>query len=97
MHWNYRLVNTPSENGGEDWFELKEVYYNEDNSLMGYADPCLGTETIAGIPDLAGYFAAAFAAPPLHENDFKDATFPNEDGEGDWRFPWGIGDAESGD
>ena len=83
MNWEFRFVNIPSENGGEDWFELKEVYYNEDNSLMGYADPCLGTETTEGIPDLAGYFAAAFAAQPLHEDDFKNATVRPEPNEAD--------------
>ncbi len=86
MHWNYRIVNEPSENGGEDWFELKEVYYHEDMSLMGYAGPCTGAETLDGVKDLLNWWVHAMTLPPLHENDFKNATVrakPNEVDEAD--------------
>lgn len=81
MNWEFRFVNIPSENGGEDWFELKEVYYNEDNSLMGYADACIGSETTDGVVQLTEWWAHAATKPPLHEDDFKNATVrakPNE-------------------
>ena len=36
MDWNYRIVNTKTENGGEDWYCLQEVYYNKDNATYAY-------------------------------------------------------------
>jgi hypothetical protein len=70
MTWDFRFVNLPSQNGGEDWFELREVYYNEDNSLMAHADPCLGSDTVEGVAQLTTWWKQAANKPPLHENDF---------------------------
>ena len=35
--WNHRVMNLPSENGGDDWFTIQEVYY-EDGVVVGYAE-----------------------------------------------------------
>ena len=40
MHWNYRIVNTKSENGGEDWYCLQEVYYNGKGEPYAYCNAC---------------------------------------------------------
>lgn len=76
MNWNYRLVNIPSENGGDDWFELKEVYYNDDGTLMGFADACIGSETLNGARHIFNkyIFEGVGGKPALHEDDFKNAT-----------------------
>jgi hypothetical protein len=76
--WDFRFVNMPSGNGGEDWFELREVYYNEDNSLFGHASPCLGSETPEGVAQLAKWWQQAASAPPLHEKDFPEKGFPDD-------------------
>jgi hypothetical protein len=70
MTWEFRFVNMPSGNGGEDWFELREVYYNDDSSLMGHSNPCVGSETTRGMAQLARWWTRASQLPALHEKDF---------------------------
>lgn len=70
MTWEFRFVNMPSTNGGEDWIELREVYYNDDGSLMGHSNPCVGSETVDGVSQLVRWWASAGELPILHEKDF---------------------------
>lgn len=37
MHWNYRVMELKDVEG-ETFFNLAEVYYEDDGSLMGYVD-----------------------------------------------------------
>ena len=37
MSWNYRVMQFEDEIG-EAYYEIKEVYYNRDGTLMGYCD-----------------------------------------------------------
>jgi len=67
--WEYRLVNMPSANGGDDWLELREVYYDGGNPV-GHSNPCLGSETGEGVGQVAAWIASGMAKPPLHEKDF---------------------------
>jgi hypothetical protein len=73
MIWNYRLVNCPSTNGGQDWIQLKEVYYEgEVLRPMGYCDPpMLGSETVKGLKETMQMLNNALNRPVLHENEFK--------------------------
>ena len=73
MIWNYRMVNCPSTNGGQDWVQLKEVYYEgEVLRLMGYCDPpMLGSETVKGLKETMQMLNNALNRPVLHEKDFK--------------------------
>lgn len=43
MSWNYRVVRFKGEM--DEYYELKEVFYNRDGSLMGYADASVGGES----------------------------------------------------
>lgn len=78
FHWNHRLVNMPSENGGEPWITLRKVHY-EDNKPTGYGKPCCGSETLEGVKQLSlwnssrvcAWFAEAASKPVLHEDDFN--------------------------
>lgn len=79
QHWNYRIVNVPSANGGEDWFELKEVYYNHDMSLMGYGDAFVGGETLGEVQLVIQHILEAAQRPAMHEDDFKNASFKEGD------------------
>lgn len=45
MHWNYRIVDMSAENGGEPWFELREVFYEEDGSLQGHTSATVSAES----------------------------------------------------
>ena len=70
MHWNYRIVNTKTENGGEDWFCLQEVYYNKDKTPYAYCDPSTGSETMESLKDVWHMINEAITLPPLQEEDF---------------------------
>jgi len=48
MNWNHRIVDMSHENGGDPWFEIKEVYY-ENKTITGYTDICTGDETVEGL------------------------------------------------
>ena len=72
--WNYRFINMPSENDGEDWICLKEVYYDNDGKPVSYSDPCLGSESVDGVLWLIDEWAEAATMPVLHEDDFNKET-----------------------
>lgn len=72
FYWNHRIVNMPSENGGDDWYCLKEVSYNaETKKPVGYGDPCVGSETHESCLELLKMIEDASKAPPLQEKDFE--------------------------
>lgn len=71
MHWNIRLVNCPSENGGEDYFTFKEVFYGDDGNAEGYTDAYLGGDDIGEVQELLMRLHVALQQPVLHESDFK--------------------------
>lgn len=71
MHWNHRLINCPSENGGEDYFTFKEVFYNNEGKPEGYSDAYFGGEDIDEVQELLARLQNALQQPVLHENDFK--------------------------
>jgi hypothetical protein len=74
--WEFRFVNMPSANGGEDWIELREIYYGEDGALMGHANPCLGSESMDGVTEIVRWWVHASKMPPLHECDFPEDFEP---------------------
>ena len=68
--WNYRIVNTKSENGGEDWYCLQEVVYNKNGEPTGHGDPCTGTYVMVSLKDVFKMLNEAMELPPLQEDDF---------------------------
>ena len=48
MGWNYRVMQFEDEIG-ETYYEIKEVYYNRDGSLMGYCDAIVGGGSFSDI------------------------------------------------
>ena len=72
VDWNFRFVNTPSRNGGDDWIELREVYYRESGVPIGHADPCLGGDNIDEVKTSARRWLQASEMPVLHEKDFHN-------------------------
>lgn len=82
FYWNYRIVNVPSENGGDDWYCIKEVSYDpETNKPTGYGDPCLGSESMETFGDVWHMMEEAMKLPPLQQNDFEKKE------DGDWTAP----------
>jgi len=72
FYWNYRIVNVPSENGGEDWYCLKEVTYDaKTKKPAGYCNPCVGSETRESCLEVLKMFEYASEMPSLQEKDFE--------------------------
>jgi hypothetical protein len=71
--WNYRIVNTKSQNAGEDWYCLQEVCYS-DGKPTGYGDPCTGSEDMESLREVWKMMGKAMTLPPLQEEDFKGDT-----------------------
>lgn len=44
MNWNHRIVDRSASNANEPWFEVREVYYENDGSVAGHCQACLGHE-----------------------------------------------------
>lgn len=73
MSWNYRVVEFEDEIEGK-YYELKEVYYNRDGSLMGYCDATVGGGTfheLVGVLDMMKADA--------HRAIIKEKEFFNKD------------------
>ena len=70
FYWNYRIVNAKSENGGEDWYCLKEVMY-QDGKPSGYSEPCVGSEDMDSMREVWRMMGLALEKPPLQEEDFN--------------------------
>lgn len=68
--WDYRIVNAKSENGGEDWYCLKEVTYSK-GTPTGYGNPCTGSETFESMREVWQMMKKAMQLPPLQEDDFE--------------------------
>ena len=73
MEWNHRVMNCPSENGGEDYFTFKEVYYNiYTKKPESYSDPFMGGDTLEELQELVKRLEKALGNPPLHEKEFEN-------------------------
>lgn len=49
MKWEYKIVDK-TEESGEPWFALCEVYYNDDGSVMGMSEVrSVGSESSMGV------------------------------------------------
>ena len=71
MNWNHRLMNCPSENGGDDYFTFKEVYYDDQDRPDAYSNPFMGGDTIDEMQGLLVRLQKALSQPVLHENYFQ--------------------------
>jgi hypothetical protein len=70
--WNYRIVNLKSENGGDNWYCMREVYYNEQNKKpFGHCEASLSSETMKGARSVGSMMMKALKLPPMQEEDFK--------------------------
>lgn len=73
MTWNYRVIRIKDEDQeGGYRYEFAEVFYKDDGSLMGYADPFTFSETLEGLQQLADQLLVAAAQPVIDESEFGD-------------------------
>ena len=71
MHWNHRVIRFKDVTG-EVFHKFAEVFYNDDGTLIGYHDPFMWSEDIAGMQELADRLLKATAQPVLDESDFPE-------------------------
>jgi hypothetical protein len=64
-------MNCPSDNGGDDFFVFKEVFYDDQDRPDGYSNPFMGGDSIDEVRELLVRLSVALSLPVLHENDFK--------------------------
>jgi hypothetical protein len=64
-------MNCPSENGGEDYFTFKEVYYDDQDRPDAYSNPFMGGDSIDEVQELLMRLHTALQKPVLHENYFQ--------------------------
>ena len=70
MNWNHRVVNCPSENGGDDLYTFKEVYYDDEGKPDAYSDPFMCGDDLDELRLLLQRLEKALGEPVLHETDF---------------------------
>ena len=78
MHWNHRVINCPSENGGDDYYTFNEVYYDDEDRPESYCRPFTGSEDIDGLHMLVARLNMALDRPTLHENEFSAPITPSK-------------------
>ena len=67
--WCHRVMNCPSENGGDDYFCFVEVHY-KDGEPVGYTDAFMGGDTAEELRELVSMLTRALDKPVMHESEF---------------------------
>jgi len=67
MSWNYRVVKFTED---EDYYEIKEVFYDADGKPVGYSDAVCGSDTYEGLFKCMSMMQSAHAKPVLEEEVF---------------------------
>jgi len=70
MSWNYRVVRFKGEVAEDDYYEIKEVFYDVGGKPVGYSDATVGADTYNGLFKVAGLMQSAHAKPVLNEEEF---------------------------
>ena len=67
--WNYRVMEF--DDAGEKYYEIKEVYYNRDGSLMGYCDASVSGESFGDVIKVLDMMKTDAHKTVLKPSDFK--------------------------
>jgi hypothetical protein len=70
MSWNYRVLELDDNDEGK-YYEIKEVYYNRDGSLMGYCDAVVSGESLERVIDVLDMMKADAHKAILKHEDFN--------------------------
>lgn len=74
MSWNYRVMEF--EDDGEKYYEIKEVYYNRDGSLMGYCDASVSGESFGDVIKVLDMMKTNAHKEVLKPSDFDKGNIP---------------------
>jgi hypothetical protein len=70
MSWNYIILELDDEIEGK-YYEIKEVYYNRDGSLMGYSDATVSGESFSDVIRVLDMMKQDAHKSVLKPSDFK--------------------------
>ena len=70
MSWNYRVMEFEDGIEGK-YYEIKEVYYNRDGTLMGYCDASVSGGSFEDVIDTLTVMKADATKGVLKPSDFK--------------------------
>jgi hypothetical protein len=71
MSYNYRIIATPAEGGGQ-LLSICEVWYDSQGTPIDHNEPMpIDALTIGELSGMVGSFNEALALPILHESEFK--------------------------
>jgi hypothetical protein len=69
MSWNYRVMELDDD--GEKYYEIKEVYYNRDGSLLGYCNASASGESAGDVIKVLDMMKEDCAKEVLKPSDFE--------------------------
>lgn len=70
MYWNYRVVFMEDDKWGDQWHEVREVFYNEDNEPVGHSATTVMGDSPEEISECLQKMGEAVAKPVLKREDF---------------------------
>ena len=69
-HWNYRIVDMASEENSEPFFEIREVFYNEQGHPCGHTAARVCGEHLGELDETIERFDRCMDLPVLLDKDF---------------------------
>lgn len=69
MTWNYRVVRFKNADLDE-YYEVKEVFYDKNGDLAGYSEASVCSDTFEGLFNCMELMREATAKPVINEEDF---------------------------
>ena len=81
MTWNYRVVRFTEIAGDEEFYEIKEVFYDTSGKPVGYSDAVCGADTYEGLFKCMSMMQSAHAKPVLDEAEFFSGSVKDKDAE----------------
>jgi hypothetical protein len=85
MHWNYRVLkfeeifHEGQSIQREQWYEIVEVYYDDEGKPMMYGRRTLSAETLDGLQEEADRMLMAVSKPVLDATLFDEENSDIED------------------
>ena len=85
MHWNYRVLKFEDTfNEGDSiqhelWYEIVEVYYDDQNQPMFYGRRTLSAENLNGLQEEADRMLVAVSKPILDATMFDEHYAEDDD------------------
>lgn len=70
MHWNYRVVFMEDDRWGDQWMELREVFYNEAGEPVGHSATTVMGGSVDEVAECLKLMGEAIAKPVMKHEEF---------------------------